>query len=273
MKKHIFAIAGFAVCACLALSSCQDEGDVAEPVQESNEVQQSRPNIGKIVYDTTKSIPVSKTIIPRKYGTVYCYDIDLTRKQYTTLKIRNMAGTIIQEWLYENLNSNMFEGHRWSGDSTGAMYGTYYKWEGDLFNLTQTDWNFMMTDADSVSVQGFHIPNFTDLNNLATIVGGFANIPQYLNLKYGGTYYPLFNDDDLFPASNKDAIIWRDYHDINLWPNYPDGADPNKVDGCGIFNGWPQVITDDHGPYVAYPNNTEVCCNIRLVRTITMSQW
>lgn len=273
MKKHIFTAVAFAICACLSFSSCQDEGEVIESAQESNEVQHIRPDVGKIVYDTTKSVPVSKSVIPRKYGSVYCYDSDLTKKQYTTLKIRNMAGTIIQEWLYENLNTSMFLGYHWSGDPDSTQYGTFYKWQGDLDDLTQTDWNFMMTDENDNSVTGFHIPTATDFDNLASIVGGSANIPQYLNLTYGSNYYPLFDDDDLYPGSNAGAILWENFRDPNIWTDYPNGEDPNRVAGCGVFYCWPKVIDDDHRPYVCYTNIDELGCNVRLVRTITMSQW
>lgn len=275
MKKHIFAATAFAICVSLGFSACQDEGEDVVPAQESNEVQHSRLDIGKIVYDTTKNVPVSKSVIPRKYGSVYCYNADLTKKQYTTLKIRNMAGTIIQEWLYENLNTDMFFGYHWSGDTAATQYGTFYKWQGDLDDLTQTDWDFMMTDENDNSVTGFHIPTLTDFRNLATIVGGIENIPQYLNLTYGNDYYPLFDDDDLFPDSNASAILWENFRDPNIWywPDCPNGTDPNRVAGCGVFYAWPRVIDDDHRPYVAYTINEELGCNVRLVRTITTSQW
>jgi len=259
MKRNIFAIAGFAVCACLAFSSCQDEVDVAEPVQESNEVQQSRPSIGTIVYDTTQRVPVSKSIVIRKNSTVYCYNADLTRKQYTTLKMRNVAGTIIQEWLYENLNTNMFFGYHWSGDPDSTQYGTFYKWQGDLFNLTQSDWDFMMTDANWNAETGFHIPTLTDINNLSSLVGGSANIPNYLNLTYGGYYHPILNENTPLPSPNADDVMWvkTTYHEP----------------GCGVFYAIPKVITDENGSYVCYTNMSEIGCNVRLVRTITMSQW
>lgn len=269
MKKHFLKFALLLAGVGLMLASCDKETSDLSVGRDEESISQERPSYGKTVYESD-SYPVSKAVIPRKYDTVYCYNSDLSRTRYRTLKIRNASGTIIQEWLYENLRSDMFESYTWSNDPDGSRYGYFYKWEGDLFDLGPSDWNFMMTDKNESPVTGFHIPNYTDFNNLAQIVGGTNNIPRYLNLTYGSNYYPLFDDDRTTPSTGG-AILWVDYHDPT-WSSFGN-VDPNRVEGCGVFKCWPREITDENRPYVCYTNIEELGCNLRLVRTLTINQW
>lgn len=281
MARKIILLVALIAGIATVFTSCQDDSDelsTATTTETTTSVARpSTSEMGLIIPDTAK-YPISKAVIPRKYSKVCCYDSDgETYKEYKTLKIKNRAGTIIQEWLYENLRTDMFECYHWSNDPDGEQYGYFYKWKGDLDDLVQADWNYMMfnpdDDGEPVEEKGYHIPNYKDFNNLAEIVGGTANIPKYLNLTYGSNYYPPLDNGNGAPT-NGGAILWVDYaHNYTIWDGDYHGVDPNRVAGCGVFKCWPKTIDDDHQPYICYTNIVNLGCNLRLVRTLTADQW
>jgi hypothetical protein len=95
----------------IILNACQDE-DIESAQKNETDVSVSQKFILQIE-DTTSYTPIlSKKPIPRKQDSVYCYDASCEIKnatKYKTLKIRDLQGTIIQEWLYEDLKTDLFE--------------------------------------------------------------------------------------------------------------------------------------------------------------------
>lgn len=260
MKTHIFTVVAFAVCAGLMLSSCQEDkveiyGDNSIGVNE----------VVLEVEDTTLYAPVlSKPAIPRKYDSVYCMNQEFelaTATMYKTMKIRNLSGTIVQEWLYEDLRTDLFQYVVHPDDPDGSKHGFYYVWDGNLSDIEPADWEYMLYDANGESVSGFHIPDRADISRLATILGGSKKIPQYLNMDYDGTYNPNASSSVNFKANN--AAFWT----------YP-LDDLNQVQGCGVVADWyyPGSSRSDNW-ITSYTNIAALHVNLRLMRTLTISQW
>ncbi|MBR4267996.1 MAG: hypothetical protein IKQ46_18330 [Bacteroidales bacterium] len=203
---------------------------------------------------------------------VYCMNNYKPPTRYRTLKIRDRKGTVIQEWLLENLRTNLIGCHyTWKDDPDGSKYGYFYQWQGELDDLEQDDWDFMMlatADPKGEHQNGFHLPRYGDLDKLKKLVGGNGPIRKYLKLVYG-SWYDISKDKNKNCPGNE-ACIWLDYrHNYDYWGKY-NGIDPNKQNGCGVLKTWsldPNTSSRD------YTNITTLCCNIRLVRDLTPEQW
>ncbi len=224
------------------------------------------------IFDTI-SYPISKKLIIMDTSAVYCpnnYKMPPTR--YRTLKIRDRKGTVIQEWLLENLRTDLIECHyTWKDDPDGSKYGYFYQWQGELDDMEQDDWDYLMLATPNEKGEhknGFHLPRYTDLEKLKKLVGGNGPIRNYLKLVYGGSYDK--NSDSGKPCPGNVACIWLDFrHNYDIMGIY-DGIDPNRKPGCGVLKEWsldPNTSSRD------YPNNKALCCNIRLIRDLTLEQW
>lgn len=267
--KHTLILTVLIAALTTVFSSCVKDETEKNFAEHANNSQQSTP---LIVYDTINS-PISKAIIILDSSFVYCRNNwGAAPTKYTTLKIRNRAGNIIQEWLLENLRTDMFEYHTWKNDPKGLKYGFFYKWEGDLYDLTQDDWDFMMLKTENESGEnalGFHLPRHKDINDLKKIVGDNGRVRKHLRLIYGDSYEPI-RDDGKDCYNKNEACIWLDpNNNYDEWSAYK-GVDPRRQDKCGIVYVW---SLNPNTSYRSYTNIEDLCCNIRLVRNLTIDQW
>ena len=237
-RKILFAL--LMACAGLFFSACQDE-DIVQVEQAEVSTDSKTPFSLQLPDTTTYPSHLSKLFIGRKYGSVYCLNEDFeyaNSTMYRTVKLRNTSGTIIQEWLLEDLRCNAMPYLTHPDDPTGEQYGYYYQWEGCLSDISQSEWNFMLHDADYNPVTGFHIPTSADMNNLGTILGGTENAPRYLQLNFDGFLY------DANRYWSGPAAFWKEPYNP-IWTEY-NGHDPNQQEGCGILFEWYAPGTNEY---------------------------
>jgi hypothetical protein len=159
-----------------------------------------------------------------------------------------------------------------TGDTDGIIYGYYYNWtemkdfndnvggNGTWSDLFYEDTNY------SIPATGFHIPkhstqvglNDGDIDKLASILGSTSAVRAKLQLGYDGWWTPIAG----FGSSNY-AAMWIDarysYYAANIVP------------GCGVVALWDSNNYDNYS--MLFTNITDLRANVRLVRTITQSQW
>lgn len=255
--------------ACFTFPSCQDE-DIAQGEQFEVSTDIKYPFSMQLPDTNTYPLELSKVLVGRKYDSVYCLNEEFeyeSSTKYKTVKLRNPAGTIIQEWLLEDLKCNAMSYLTHPDDPTGEQYGYYYQWEGCLKGISQSEWNFMFHDANNNPETGFHIPTSADMDNLGTILGGTENAPRYLQLSYDGFLY------DASRYWTGLAAFWKEPYNP-IWTEY-NGHDPNQEEGCGILFEWYVPGTNEYsdGVWVAYTNIPDLNVNVRMVRTLTLDQW
>lgn len=258
-KKYLKSVFAFALVGAM-LTSCQDE-DIE--------------NIGE---DSTQELsievkhPTTKAAVGKKFSEVYFLTSDFESfHKYKTIKIRNVKGTICQEWFYEDLHEDWFRPYSFQpSDEDGIIHGYYYPWEGVLNNVPQSDWDEMIFNEDGDNETGFHIPTLSDIHTLSDLFGETSAIRTVLNVAFDGTYIPQRPDD----WNNFTASFWKDPVDPIWFSAFPNFIDPNKQEGCGKFVSWYQN-NYQYGNYmwINNPNNKDLRCNVRLVRTITKQQW
>jgi len=113
--KRIFLLAILMASVGFMLASCEkDKAESNLGMDEWQIVSQEESSLFCLQIEDTTTYPVilSKRPPAKKYSTVYCYNQDYDTSNltmYKTLKIRNLEGTIVQEWLYEDLRSDYFE--------------------------------------------------------------------------------------------------------------------------------------------------------------------
>jgi len=245
MNRKIFSLFAVIALAVLAFTGCQKDSLVEEQTSE---------NKGFAV-DAEQSYPILKGTIPRTPGVVYIPNSDWSNLiQHNTLKVKNLSGTIMQEWLIIDMKSDAwYHYNTQSGDATGSTYGMYYRWGYNFDNMSPYDWNQMIYDVNWNTLSGFHIPTQTDINNLASLVGSTSGIRSFLQLGYDGAknYGPDYSTD--FAA---------------MWVNKP--GDPNIVPGCGVFLQWKRYERDRM--YYFYSNIDYLGINVRLVRDLPVNE-
>lgn len=236
---------------CLIISSCQnDEND--EEVSDSG---------GDVVIPCPikDKFPVSKAIVITKQDSVFFMNttnFSMTNaNKYRTLKIRNLTGSVMQEWLLDDLHETCFYPYWYqSGDSNGTQHGFYYKWFNCIKNVPQYEWNFVIRGKDSSDRSGFRVPKESDLEDFATLYGSTAGMSDVLEIEFDGFRIP---GTDIF--ENTYGCFWLDFIDANVQP------------GCGVMLEW--YSNDPIHPWHHFPSRTEIGANVRLVRTLTTSQW
>lgn len=244
--KNLFKVLSLAVVAAFVLASCQKEDvSVDESIVEKN---------SDYIVEIQKDYVRKKGPVPRKPGVVYILDQNWTPVLHKTLKVRNLSGTIVQEWLFVDMKSDIFYGYTaQAGDNSGEDHGFYYTWKPNFNTMSQSDWNQLVIDSDWGAETGFHIPRDNDIDNLATIIGGNEYIPTILNLEYDGASEWGPDYSSTFAA---------------MWIDQP--GNPNIVSGCGVYGMWK---TSNNTYSNAYTNNPKLGVNVRLVRNISMTEW
>lgn len=260
------------------LASCQKEDvEDAPKSKHTDGIESSLGDIRPIPYDTAVcGMALSKAGYIKKKSAVFFMDYDEesgepVMHKYVTLKIRNIKGDLCQEWFLEDLHSNYFTHSSRPDDDSGTKYGYYYPWKGTLDDITQEEWNillFQTEDMDGENANGFHIPNCTDFIKLNQIVGQNEKLQNLLQVEYDGTYRPRTDD------WQEDAGgFWQSPYDPTMFHN-PYCIDPGLEDGCGIimlaFLNNPRFRD---GFWACYTNVKDIRCNVRLMRTISKSQW
>ena len=131
--------------------------------------------VGSIRLDTTRKC-VSKKWHYAEESSVYVYNKDgKTGKTYKTIRLMSEDLRIIQEWMVEYLHNNVVSDcHICSLDPDGDKYGYFYKWRGNLYHKTDTDFKVAKSDCSmryyhlpaGMIVSGFRIPSTQDLADL-----------------------------------------------------------------------------------------------------------
>lgn len=266
-KKYFKIVFAFALVGAM-FSSCQDE-DI-ENIGDVNNQELSVPDTNNIIRTSTKSG------VGYKFSEIYFLSGDGEEfHKYKTIKIRNIQGTICQEWFYEDLHEYWFDYLCLPDDKDGIVHGYFYPWENNISDVSQSDWDYLIFNSNLVDNEtGFHIPNQSDLYNLGEIVGrkNKSRIRKLLNAKKNGSL------DLRKPESwtENGPCFWYNPIDYVWWSNN-NGVDPNLVNGCGAMVSltvWlPEQSGWGDGLAICYTNVEELCCNIRLMRTITKEQW
>jgi len=201
---------------------------------------------------------VSKRGFGKKFSQVRILQDDLELSSavvHKTIKIRDIKGSICQEWLYENLYSTVWQGIGQPGDESGEKYGLYYQWHRNFSDVSQSDWDLCIYNAvNDENELGFHIPNEDDFDNLANIIGGQEYIFEVLGMTPRGDY-----KNTIVEIKLNNACYWM------IPPRHYGRQQP----GCGVFihNGGARKFT------VAFTNVPDLHCGLRLVRTIKKEEW
>ncbi len=266
MKKFINLFAVFAIVGMVFIG-CQKNESLLEP-KKSNQAE-------KIV-DAQQSFPVDKGATIIKYDTKYVMDGYGDLKPCKTMKIRNLNWSIVQEWLFVDLNTSspvdgtdLFQNvSYYPGDTYGATHGVYYPWSQIEDAADNNDWkSIVYKDNGYTSVSGefFHLPkmdtyvgaNNGDITKLAMMLGSTSLVRKKLALDYDGV-------DNSYPEFvNTHAYMW-----IEARGTY---QQPNIAPGCGALAKW-DGADNDHFWY-SLPGITNLKANVRLVRNITAAQW
>ncbi len=258
------------------LASCQKEGDDNSPKSEvANGFECPLGTLLPMSTDTTAvGVHLSKGGFATRESAVYLLDDSWKFQKYKTVKIRNIKGTLCQEWFLEDLHTGWFTHSNQPGDEDGIVHGYYYPWEGTLNDVGTSDWNdliFRYPDEESEHETGFHIPNSTDIDNLRRIVGDNAVLQdeKLLSILNDGTYSLKFHQWDTHTGA-----FWLNPCDPMIWSQFPCSMDPNKAEGCGVVMMY--FLNDAlHGDKLwrCYTTIQDLRCNVRLMRTISKSQW
>ncbi|MBO7596862.1 MAG: hypothetical protein J6T70_07440 [Bacteroidales bacterium] len=236
---------------CLIISSCQND--------ETNE---EVPNSGGGIVTPCPikdKFPVSKAMVITKPDSVFFMNtttFSMTNaNKYRTLKIRNLSGSVMQEWLLDDLHETCFYPY-WSrtGDTDGTQHGFYYKWYNCIKNVPQSDWDFVIRGKDSSDRSGFRVPKESDLENFAALYGSTAGMTDVLQIEFDGYRIPgTYVFEDTYGG------FWLNFTDANVQP------------GCGVMLEWYSNNPTQSWHY--YPSNPDVGVNVRLMRNLTTSQW
>lgn len=224
-----------------------------------------------------KQKPTTKRPFGQKRSEVYFLNAEGTEyHKYTTIKISNPSRTICQEWFCEDLHEEWFQPYSFQpGDEKGLIHGYYYPWGGTLDDVNQSkwdsDWDYMIFNANKEPEKGFHIPNYSDINTLCTIITNKAQIRRTLKVEWDGNYQP--DIAEYYSWQDDGAVFWIYPRDPKCFKT-PDGMDPRKEEGCGVILSWykDNSIMGD-GFWIGYTQEPTLRCNVRLVRDITEQQW
>jgi len=252
MTKNLIKIFAIILIAAAIFTGCSKEQN---PLNENLTVK----GVAKIV-PYNLSVPILKGTIMTKIDSVKIWDNNVGDFIFhKTKKVRDSYGHL-QEWLYEDLYSNLASGtvYYYPYDYTGRLHGVFYEWYSNFgtgFSNSTTDWDWLFVDKNGNStISGFHIPVMADINKLVTIIGNTNKIRSFLNCTYDGAK----NGGPDFSTNSAD-----------FWLYLP--GDPNIVSGCGVFAYMDKNNSDNLSLF--YTNVVSLGVNIRMVRDITLSQW
>ena len=206
------------------------------------------------------SLSKSKHRYKRKRGVVYLYNFHTDSFDvYQTMKISDMNDKVMQEWLLSDLNEDYFDG-QFVDASTDDFF---YKWKGEICNMSQGTWEEYIADENENPEKGFHVLNVVDLQKLVEITGDFSDACDTLRIKPYGYYTQ--------PGSkhwnSNLACLWL--FPVSATTKYY-GMAANSNSGCGVF----ARITPGADSFAeVYTNIKELYARVRLVRNISKEQW
>jgi hypothetical protein len=270
MTKRIFKFFAIILTASIMFSACQKEQILPEQQNQGKRIYAGR------TYDVSKSLggidplvePKGATIV--KYDFVYILQDDgVTLKRHRTLKIRNLAWTIAQEWLLDDLQTNLYQDFSfYPGDTDGSLHGYYYLWNQMKDAADANDWQYIVfRDANWTPIDGqqFHLPkintvvgtNDGDIEKLASMLGSTSLIPQKLQLSYDGVA------NTVPPFNTRYANMWIEVRGTFYQPNI--------VPGCGVYGEWDSQANNSYCLF--FTNMSNIKANVRIVRNINSTQW
>ncbi len=205
--------------------------------------------------------PISKALPRIKNSAVYYLQADGSFRRYNTKKFMSRDSSVIQEWFVENFRETDFFSNyvTYPGD-TDTTIGLYYYWQTNFGYLRRGDFDGLIFktayESNSNQANGFNIPTENELTAFGRMLGDDSYIRSRINLGYNFYYTPTFGfGNTQYPPAN----IWVDAR-----------YDGNKKPGCGVHIQW--TNPNDH-VYYCYPNASDVACNVRLMRTLSLAQW
>jgi hypothetical protein len=267
MNRNIFRLFAIIAIAGLVFTGCQKEENLLDT---ENPIGQEK------IVDAQQNFPILKGATIVKYDTVYIVDGSGELKPHRTMKIRNLNWSIVQEWLFVDMNTynstnsvDLFSNTSfYPGDTYGLTHGCYYPWDQIEDEVDGDNWEYIVWADEywtEISGNQFHLPkidtyggaNDGDITKLAMMLGSTSLVRQKLALAYDGV-------DNSYPEFvNTHAYMW-----IEARGTY---AEVNKVTGCGVLAKW-DGADSDHFWHV-FTNITNLKANVRLVRDITSAQW
>ncbi len=244
-RKILFALLVASV--GLMLASCEREESVYIGV-ESND------GMSSLDVATNPGISLSKKAVISKIDTVYIYDGLGNLVPHRTIKIRDLKCTFMQEWLFDDLRSDLWPRQIPIPDSIPC--GDYYNWNVAFANSDSDEWDYAIVDDNYNSVLGFHIPTIFDIESAVETIG---NEQSFFN-KIG------FCLNGQFPHNT------IDYNRGGFWCSVSGHPYQNNVvPGCGVLYGMIGGGTNLIG--YNFTNMSYLYARVRLVRTITISQF
>lgn len=176
---------------------------------------------------------------------------------YRTLKVKNLKGTVMQEWMLEFLHSGAFNQHRcMSDDSLGTKYGFFYLWETNFGDMSQEELDYMIYNPVTEECEtGFHIPTEKDIDTFNSIFSDISIVNDLLEM---GVFPPI----EMRQAYEN--IDLRTY----IWVK---SNMPTIAEGCGSAMVWPSKKGQKMAHIIS--NNPKEQCRVRLMRTLSKEQW
>jgi len=251
----IFAVAVFLV-------SCQKEDE--KPAGSNTDDILGKRVYSEISYNVLKGATVIKN------DTVWVMQNDgITFIPHRTMKIRTLNWSKIQEWFLDDLRTDVFEGSSfYPGDTDGAVHGTYYTWSQvtDVQDGINGGWETIVyTDGTNyLGVEGFRIPKYSnsyqgEIDVLASMLGSTSLIKNKIQLANDNL---LMNGSTPIGNSAWGSILYDVRGTVMA---------SSQWTGCPAMAAWDG--TNNNSFFLWFPNASGLQGNIRLVRTITQSQW
>ena len=270
MKNRILKLISFAAIVAVMLMfgvSCQKE---IESESDSGDGYETTL-VGYIDIDTTRKC-VSKKSHYAEESSVYVYDKNgRTGRTYKTIRLMSADLKVIQEWFVEYLRSNQLSDYYIcsSIDPDGSKYGYFYKWRGDLYQMSSNDLMITKTQTslryyrvpDNMKAEGFRLPTPQDLEALYSMFTRPEDAE--FELKFGMYGYDIEYDDYL---RNSGMLLSK-----GMWLNAGLNANEN-TDRYGM-SAWVPTSYESPRIMLYVSNNPDEYCRVRLMRTLTLDEW
>jgi hypothetical protein len=271
--KTLFKTLCMAASLAFVVSACQKEEQNATPLQ-------SHVSSFSKIEDLEQSFPVKKGSLISRPDSVFIWNsVTGKMEKHRTKKFRTLDWSFMQEWLMEDLKTDIFlDNMFYPNDVNGLVHGYYYPWNQftNIQDGIDGGWELMVSEdiEGEIPAIGFHIPRgertigdgTDDILRFASKLGATSLVRSTLDLQYDnfingeGQY---FYSTDTSPSTATCAYIWIDrrnsYNSSNIVP------------GCGVSAMWYKNQNDQYAN--GFGNDPRGRMNVRLVRNLTRSQW
>lgn len=203
-----------------------------------------------------------------KVGEVFLYNYDTEKFDipYRTLKISDLDGKVMQEWLLSDFNEDYFDDKgqlMLPNEEDATKSDFFYKWQGDIYAQWPSVWNKRFVDENRVAVTGFHILNVIDLQKISRIVGDFSEACDTLKIKPFGYY----TGPRVTHWHSDKACLWLS--PVSATTQYY-GMAANSNSECGVLA---RITPGADSFATVYTNIKDLYARVRLVRDIPKGQW